>query len=73
MDRGVAVSSWRRGGDPPGPIKPAWGGRPAAWGDVSFAIGTVLLAAIGPERPHGGIGEAAHVEWYYLLGGIRRA
>jgi bacterial/archaeal transporter family-2 protein len=37
---------------------------------ISFAIGTALLAAIvGVSGRAGGIGEAAHVEWYYLLGG----
>jgi transporter family-2 protein len=38
---------------------------------VSFAVGTLLLAAIvGASGRAGGIGEAVHVEWYYLLGGI---
>jgi transporter family-2 protein len=37
---------------------------------VSFAIGTLLLAAIVALSGRvAGIGEAAHVEWYYLLGG----
>jgi bacterial/archaeal transporter family-2 protein len=37
---------------------------------VSFAIGTLLLAAIVVlSGKAGGIGEAAHVQWYYLLGG----
>jgi transporter family-2 protein len=37
---------------------------------ISFAIGTALLAAIVLLSGRvGGIGEAAHVEWYYLLGG----
>jgi transporter family-2 protein len=37
---------------------------------ISFAVGTLLLAAIVilSGRP-GGLGEVAHVEWYYLLGG----
>jgi transporter family-2 protein len=37
---------------------------------ISFAVGTALLAAIVVLSGRaGGIGEAAHVEWYYLLGG----
>ena len=37
---------------------------------ISFAIGTVLLAAIvAVSGKTGGIGKVAHVEWYYLLGG----
>jgi transporter family-2 protein len=37
---------------------------------VSFAVGTVLLAGIVVlSGKAGGIGEAAHVQWYYLLGG----
>jgi len=37
---------------------------------VSFAVGTVLLAAIVVvSGKAGGIGDASHVEWYYLLGG----
>jgi transporter family-2 protein len=37
---------------------------------ISFAVGTVLLAAIVVLSGRtGGIGEVAHVEWYYLLGG----
>jgi bacterial/archaeal transporter family-2 protein len=38
---------------------------------ISFAIGTLLLAAIvALSGRAGGIGEATSVEWYYLLGGI---
>jgi bacterial/archaeal transporter family-2 protein len=38
---------------------------------ISFAIGTLLLAAIvAASGRAGGIGEVAHVEWYYLLGGV---
>ena len=38
---------------------------------VSFAVGTVLLAAIvSVSGRAGGLGEAAHVQWYYLLGGV---
>ncbi len=38
---------------------------------VSFAVGTVLLAAIvSVSGKAGGLGEAAHVQWYYLLGGV---
>jgi bacterial/archaeal transporter family-2 protein len=37
---------------------------------VSFAIGTVLLAAIVVlSHNAGGLTNVAHVEWYYLLGG----
>lgn len=37
---------------------------------ISFAVGTALLAAIVVLSGRaGGVGEAAHVEWYYLLGG----
>jgi transporter family-2 protein len=37
---------------------------------ISFAVGTVLLAAIvGFSGRTAGLGEVAHVEWYYLLGG----
>jgi transporter family-2 protein len=37
---------------------------------ISFAVGTVLLAAIVVLSGRAaGIGEVAHVEWYFLLGG----
>jgi bacterial/archaeal transporter family-2 protein len=37
---------------------------------ISFAVGTVLLAAIvGVSGNAGGLSNVAHVEWYYLLGG----
>jgi bacterial/archaeal transporter family-2 protein len=37
---------------------------------ISFAIGTLLLAAIvAVSGKAGGIANVAHVEWYYLLGG----
>jgi len=37
---------------------------------VSFAVGTVLLAAIVfASCKAGGLPNAAHVQWYYLLGG----
>jgi transporter family-2 protein len=37
---------------------------------VSFAVGTLLLAAIVVlSGKAGGIGDAGHVQWYYLLGG----
>ncbi|HET9120899.1 MAG TPA: DMT family transporter [Solirubrobacterales bacterium] len=37
---------------------------------VSFAVGTLLLAAIVTvSGKAGGLGEVAHVQWYYLLGG----
>jgi len=38
---------------------------------VSFAVGTLVLAAIVILSGRaGGVGEATGVEWYYLLGGI---
>jgi bacterial/archaeal transporter family-2 protein len=37
---------------------------------ISFAVGTVLLAAIvAVSGKVGGVGNVTHVEWYYLLGG----
>ncbi len=37
---------------------------------ISFAVGTVLLAAIVTvSGKASGLGEVSHVEWYYLLGG----
>ena len=37
---------------------------------ISFAVGTVLLAAIVTVTGKaGGLGNVAHVDWYYLLGG----
>jgi transporter family-2 protein len=37
---------------------------------VSFAVGTLLLAGIVVlSGKAGGVGEAVHVQWYYLLGG----
>jgi bacterial/archaeal transporter family-2 protein len=37
---------------------------------ISFAIGTVLLAAIvAVSGRAGGLTDVGHVEWYYLLGG----
>jgi bacterial/archaeal transporter family-2 protein len=37
---------------------------------ISFAVGTVLLAAIvALSGKTGGLGNVTHVEWYYLLGG----
>ncbi len=38
---------------------------------VSFAVGTLLLAAIVTLSGRAeGIAEVTHVEWYYLLGGV---
>ena len=38
---------------------------------VSFAVGTLILAAIVvASGKAGGVPEAANVQWYYLLGGI---
>jgi transporter family-2 protein len=37
---------------------------------ISFAVGTLLLAAIVVlSGKASGVGNVAHVEWYYLLGG----
>jgi bacterial/archaeal transporter family-2 protein len=37
---------------------------------ISFAVGTLLLGAIVVlSGKAGGLGDVAHVEWYYLLGG----
>jgi transporter family-2 protein len=37
---------------------------------ISFAVGTILLAAIVTvSGKAGGLGNVAHVQWYYLLGG----
>lgn len=37
---------------------------------ISFAVGTILLAAIvAVSGKAGGLGDVTHVEWYYLLGG----
>ena len=42
---------------------------------VSFAIGTIVLAGIVgfAAGGFGGIGEARHVSWYYLTGGLMGA
>jgi bacterial/archaeal transporter family-2 protein len=38
---------------------------------ISFAVGTLLLAAIvALSGRAGGIGEVTSVQWYYLLGGV---
>jgi transporter family-2 protein len=38
---------------------------------ISFAVGTVLLAAIVVlSGKASGLGEVVHVQWYYLLGGL---
>jgi transporter family-2 protein len=38
---------------------------------ISFAVGTLLLAAIVvASGKAGGLSSAAHVQWYYLLGGV---
>src|SRR4051794_20589709 len=38
---------------------------------ISFAAGTLLLAAIVVlSGKAGGLGNVAHVQWYYLLGGV---
>ncbi len=38
---------------------------------ISFAVGTLLLAVIvALSGKTGDIGEVAHIEWYYLLGGV---
>ena len=76
MDRGVAVLVMAVVGGGIALQAPINAGLGRATGSfaaaaVSFAIGTILLAAIvALSGRTGGIGEAAHVEWYYLLGGI---
>jgi bacterial/archaeal transporter family-2 protein len=55
------------------PINAGLGRATGTWAaaTVSFAVGTLLLAAIvALSGRAGGIGEAVHVEWYYLLGGV---
>jgi transporter family-2 protein len=38
---------------------------------ISFAVGTLLLAAIVvASGKAGGLSDVAHVQWYYLLGGV---
>jgi transporter family-2 protein len=38
---------------------------------ISFAVGTLLLAAIVlVSGKAGGLSDVAHVQWYYLLGGV---
>jgi bacterial/archaeal transporter family-2 protein len=38
---------------------------------ISFAVGTILLAAVVALSGNlSGVGEVAHVQWYYLLGGL---
>lgn len=47
----------------------ATGGLPAAL--ISFSVGTAVLAAIVVlSGKAGGLGSAADVSWYYLLGGL---
>ena len=76
MDRGVAVLVMAVVGGGIALQAPINAGLGRATGSfaaaaVSFAIGTILLASIvALSGRTGGIGEAAHVEWYYLLGGI---
>jgi bacterial/archaeal transporter family-2 protein len=76
MDRGVAVFVMAVVGGGialQAPINAGLGRATGSWAaaTVSFAIGTILLAAIvALSGRAGGIGEAAQVEWYYLLGGI---
>jgi bacterial/archaeal transporter family-2 protein len=76
MDRGVAVFVMAVVGGGialQAPINAGLGRATGSWAaaTVSFAIGTILLAAIvALSGRAGGIGEAAQVEWYYLLGGV---
>jgi len=76
MDRGLAVLLTAAAGGLialQAPINSglgkATGGLPAAL--VSFAVGTVALAAIVVlSGKAGGLGSAFEVDWYYLLGGL---
>jgi bacterial/archaeal transporter family-2 protein len=76
MDRGFAVLIMAVVGGGialQAPINAGLGRATGTWAaaTVSFAVGTLLLAAIvALSGRAGGIGEAVHVEWYYLLGGV---
>jgi transporter family-2 protein len=56
------------------PINSVLGKAVGTWqaATVSFAIGTVLLAGIAGVAAggFGAIGEARHLSWYYLTGGV---
>jgi len=77
VDRGLAVlltGSTRQPIALQAPINSVLGKAVGTWQAalVSFAIGTVLLAGIVGVAAggFGSIGEARHVSWYYLTGGL---
>ena len=75
MDRGVAVLIMALVGGCIALQAPINAGLGKAAGNfaaatISFAIGTVLLAAIvAASGKASGLSDVTHVEWYYLLGG----
>jgi transporter family-2 protein len=75
MDRGVAVLIMALVGGCVALQAPINAGLGKAAGNfaaatISFAIGTVLLAAIvAASGKASGLSDVTHVEWYYLLGG----
>jgi transporter family-2 protein len=77
MDRGLAVILTAFVGGLialQAPINSVLGKTVGTWqaATVSFAIGTVVLAAIVliGAGGFGGVGEARHLSWYYLGGGV---
>lgn len=76
MDKGVAVFLMALVGGAIALQAPINAGLGRATGSfaaalISFAIGTALLLAIVlVSGKAGGIGEAANVQWYYLIGGL---
>jgi transporter family-2 protein len=77
MDRGVAVVLTAFVGGliaMQAPINSQLGRSVGTWqaAFVSFAIGTILLAVIAAVAKGGlaQVGEARHVAWYYLTGGV---
>lgn len=77
MDRGTAVLATAAAGGLVALQAPINAGLGRAVGSLqaaflSFVIGTVALAAVA-SLAHGGLGtlgEARHVAWYYLVGGL---
>jgi len=75
MDRGLAVLTMALVGGCVALQAPINAGLGKSTGNfaaatISFAVGTVLLAAIVVlSGKTGGLSDVAHVEWYYLLGG----
>ena len=77
MDRGLAVVLTALVGGLialQAPINSMLGRTVGTWqaATVSFAVGTVLLAAIAllAGGGFGSVGEVRHLSWYYLLGGV---